>query len=109
MLKRKVQDSKRSQLANKQFREKAPALHPHCEQQTVCCAHKPAARQLESRGGTSRPARWMHQQRRGAAFLRSGAPLIVLLVGGSVGLAAIIQRKIDVKACSDTMLSGPEQ
>lgn len=39
----------------------------------------------------------MRQNRRGQGFLRGGAPLFLLLVGGSFGLAAIIQQKIDVK------------
>ena len=47
----------------------------------------------------------MRQSRRGAGFLRGGAPLFILLIGGSVGLAAIIQQKIDAKvnvwACND--------
>ena len=40
---------------------------------------------------------FMPQIRRGKGFLKGGAPLFLLLIGGSVGLAVIIQQKIDVK------------
>ena len=48
--------------------------------------------------------KYMPQIRRGKGFLKGGAPLFLLLIGGSLGLAAIIQQKIDVKVRTELCL-----